>query len=109
MNLEEILFDYILSSLIIHEKKNYKKIAKKLVRHKSVTIKNHYGSSFYTYNQGAVDLTTTLNNSTKWQRHISHPVASNKQAEIKNCVYDLAWLDAHVLKQLNFGEYVKKS
>jgi hypothetical protein len=109
MNLEEILFDYILSSLIIHEKKNYKKIAKKLVRHKSVTIKNHYGSSFYTYNQGTVNLTATLNNSSELQRHISHPVADNKRTEIKNCVYDLTWLDAHVLKQLNLEEYVKNS
>jgi len=103
-NIEEVFFDYILSGLIIHEKKGYKKLAKKLLKHKNVTTNSYYGSSTYTYNNGTVHLTAKLNDSPEYQHHLSHPVSSSKRKEIQNCGYDLAWLDAHVLKYLNLQE-----
>jgi hypothetical protein len=107
-NIEEVFFDYILSGLIIHEKKDYKKLAKKLLKRKNITINSYYGSSLYTYNNGTVHLKAKLKDSTEYQHHISHPISSNKRAEVQNCVYDLAWLDAHVLKYLNLQEQPQK-
>lgn len=103
-NIEEVFFDYILSGLLIHERKSYKDLAKNLLKHKNVSVNSYYGNSAYMYNNGTVHLIAKLKNSPEYQHHISHPVSSNKKIELQNCVYDLAWLDAHVLKYLNLQE-----
>lgn len=109
MNAEEALFDNILGTLLIYEKRLFKKLAKKILVKKSVNRTNYYGVSKYEYHNGTLSLECNLNNGEIFKCHISHPVQKNKRAEIETCIFDLSWLDANLLKWLNLHDGQKQT
>lgn len=109
MSIEEVLFGYILTDLIINEKKTHKKLAKQLLKKKLVEKNKHYGKARYQYKDGTTHLSVVFKDSATFNQHITHPVAPKKKKEIQACMYDLAWLNAQALKYLNLRNETRRA
>lgn len=102
---EDVAFDELLAKFWANRKKNYKKLAKELIRSGEVVNKTAFAICRYTYSKEEASTRASFDGGVRFPLGKSRPIYEIDKYELKRIYFDMAWLDAsiqtYLINQIN--------
>lgn len=93
---EDATFDALLSKFWTNRKKNYKKLAKELIRSGEVVNQTAFALCRYTYSKDEASTRASFDGGVRFPLGKSRPIYEIDKYELKRIYFDMAWLDASI-------------